>query len=423
MLANTISDSLSRSPPLMPIGWSTVSRRFFADLLIGLTSGGSLVLSEVARCLARLQRTEIRAVYKRLSRNLAKTDLAIPYQKCQRIALESLSANHIIAIDPGDLCKPAARRMEGLDWVSNGSKKHQATRGFFLLGAVAVDPTSTGKTPRPIALELYTASERTFVSENRLILSLIDTIEAVCRPKAFMPHLVIDRGGDRGVTLTRLVDQAIPFSIRLNKRTLIDEDSKLSCPIPQVELQRESLPHQGQLERRSSTGKRTPLKGRFSFRGVRCRLGKKVSSRSLWHVTFWSEDACEPIEILTSIPVRSPQQALEALARYLARWSVEEFYRFSKVGQGLEQVRTLRYWATKQLVMAAFLCASHRCTVSEIEREICIQKARPLRKRTKAFHNKLYAGRDGHHLWRLQEETAAHSGGHHPRTSCARVTH
>jgi hypothetical protein len=374
-----------------PRWWSPAARRFLIDICNGAIRAKSLVLSEGVRETAPANGEGVRAAYKRLDRNLGSVDLTFSTRCARQKAYEHLTPDHVVAIDPGDIAKPAARRMEGLGRVADGSNKHQITSGFFLLGAVAVNPSSVEKTPIPIALELFSAEDRTFVSENHLILSLVGEMAAACQRRGFLPHCVIDRGGDRGRLLGPFVAKHIPFTIRLNKRTLIDEETKAAIAIPQKSLRRNELPHTGQLARRSEAGKRSPMYVRFSYRCVRLRGVAGAEGAQLWHATFWEHKADEPIELITSKPIHSPRQALEALARYLSRWAVEEYFRFCKVSLGIEKVRTHRLWATKQLIQVAFLCSQLLASMHSWEREHCIVAACRIGKHKRRFCNDSYA--------------------------------
>ena len=99
----------------------------------------------------------------------------------------------VIAIDPGDIRKKYAKKMEFLGRVRDGSEK-EIGEGYPVCKAVATDIES--KKVIPLYCEAYSFLAEGVKSENSQLLKMIDTIFEHTGDRGI--H-AIDRGGDRGV--------------------------------------------------------------------------------------------------------------------------------------------------------------------------------------------------------------------------------
>ena len=98
----------------------------------------------------------------------------------------------VIAIDPGDIRKRHASKMEYLAKIHDGSE-HEIGEGYWLAKAVAADIEH--KKVIPLYLEAYSQEAKDFKSENDQLLRVIDAVGAHVGGKGIY---AIDRGGDRG---------------------------------------------------------------------------------------------------------------------------------------------------------------------------------------------------------------------------------
>lgn len=79
----------------------------------------------------------------------------------------------VIAIDPGDIRKRYASKMENLCKIRDGSEK-EITDDYWLCKAVAADIEH--KNVIPIYLEAYSQQAKDFRSENDQLFKVIDTV-------------------------------------------------------------------------------------------------------------------------------------------------------------------------------------------------------------------------------------------------------
>ena len=121
----------------------------------------------------------------------------------------------VIAIDPGDIRKKYARKMEFLGKVYDGSE-HEVGNGYHLCKIVAADIDSTRVIPLYCEAYAYAAVK----SENAELLNAIRVVQSHIGDKGI--H-AIDRGGDRGVIYRHYLSKDTPtrFVIRLKERDLI----------------------------------------------------------------------------------------------------------------------------------------------------------------------------------------------------------
>ena len=162
----------------------------------------------------------------RLSRNLDDEDFTDRINdEIMRLASSKVTDDMVIAIDPGDIRKRYARKMEFLGKVYDGSE-HEVGDGYPLCKAVAADIES--KKVIPLYCEAYSLLSEDARSENSQILKAIDTIFKHIGDKGI--H-AIDRGGDRGVIYKKYLEREKPtrFVIRLKERNLKHKGKEVSC--------------------------------------------------------------------------------------------------------------------------------------------------------------------------------------------------
>jgi hypothetical protein len=112
----------------------------------------------------------------------------------------------VIAIDPGDLRKKYAKKMEFLGKVRDGSE-NEIGEGYPLCKAVATDIESHKVIP--LYCEAYSLLADDVKSENSQLLKLIDTIFKHLEDRGI--H-AMDRGGDRGVLYKKYLGEKKPSS-------------------------------------------------------------------------------------------------------------------------------------------------------------------------------------------------------------------
>jgi len=146
-------------------------------------------------------------------------------EEIMRLAASKITEDMVIAIDPGDLRKKYARKMEFLGKVRDGSE-NEIGEGYPLCKAVATDIESHQVIP--LYCEAYSFLAEDVKSENAQLLKLIDTIFRHLEDRGI--H-AMDRGGDRGVLYKKYLGEkeAKRFVIRLANRDVMHQGRRRHC--------------------------------------------------------------------------------------------------------------------------------------------------------------------------------------------------
>ena len=104
----------------------------------------------------------------------------------------------LLVIDPSDITKPYAEKMENLAFVPDGDKG-RIGKGYWTINIIGVECGEPEITPMPMSL--WSQEADGFLSENDEILKAIDQVRRHTKEKGIW---VIDRAGDRRSLLVPL---------------------------------------------------------------------------------------------------------------------------------------------------------------------------------------------------------------------------
>jgi hypothetical protein len=314
----SLKGQLSKFSGIISKGFNKAKRRLIKEMLYGIQASKDVKLSNISRTLKEEQpliKTE-----DRLSRNLDDEDFtdSINEEIC-RLGAAKVTDDMVIAIDPGDIRKRYAKKMEFLGRVRDGSEK-EIGEGYPLCKAVATDIES--KKVIPLYCEAYSFLAEDVKSENNQLSKMIDLIFEHIGDRGI--H-AMDRGGDRGVLYKRYLGQekAKRFVIRLVDRDLIHQGRRRNCCDLAKAL---PTPYQTALivYEEGKEKKRT-----LHYNVISVKLPSY--SHKLYLVVV-KGFGMEPMMLLTSCLVRKYQK--ESIWRiveyYLARWKCDESYRYIK---------------------------------------------------------------------------------------------
>lgn len=338
--ATAIKAQLSKFSGIITKGLSKPKRRLVKEMIYGIQAAKDVKLSNITRALNEpipLIKTE-----DRLSRNLDDEEFTEEINKeiC-RLGSAKIAEDMVIAIDPGDIRKKYAEKMECLCTIHDGSA-HELGEGYWLAKAVAADLEH--KKVIPLYLEAYSHEAQGFKSENHQLFKVIDTVSARIGDKGIY---AIDRGGDRGKLYEKFLEKAKEkrFVIRLEKnRDLIHKGIRRNCYDMARAL---PCPHETVLIKYED-GKEE--KATVSYNALPVRLPGRDYPLFLVVVKGFGKD---PMMLLTSCPVNL--KVKEAMWRiveiYLTRWKCEESFRYIKQCYNLEDIRVRRYVSIRNLVV------------------------------------------------------------------------
>jgi hypothetical protein len=317
-------------------GLCKAAGRFVGEMVYGIQAAESVVLTEVGRTLNEdipLHKTQWR-----LSRNLQRPEL----EKTLQNNLLAMAAGHVgedtlLVIDPSDVSKKYAKKMEFLATVRDGSE-HDLAQGYWTLHVIGTELDSSRIVP--LFQRLYSAQAPTFVSENEEILGAVDAVMAHVGQRGLW---VMDRGGDRINLFGPLLERKARFLFRLvGNRDLIYNGQK--CLAKEV-AQGCQCRHAKPIVRIDEGKERTYIL-RFGFRRV--QLPGRSEPLYLLVIHGFGE---EPLMLLTTEPLKASFKCLWRMVRaYLKRWSIEETIRYVKTCYDLENVRVLNYQGLQNLL-------------------------------------------------------------------------
>lgn len=329
-------------------GLCIAAQRFVSEMVYGIQATESVLLTEVGRSLE--EPIALRKTQGRLSRNLMRPELeGIVQDNLLRMAAPRVAQDTLLVMDPSDLSKKYAKKMEYLATVRDGSAQDLA-KGYWtihVMGAEVGEDTLT-----PLYQRLWSAKAPDFESENEEILRAVDTVQA--HTGVGQGIWVMDRGGDRINLFGPMLERGARFLFRLRGdrhlvhqgQTLLARDLAQQCPCL----------HAKTISRIENGRERTYVL-RFGFRRV--RLPDRPELLCLFVVRGFGK---KPLMLLTTEPLTKSFQCLWWFVQaYIKRWSVEETIRYLKTCYDLENVRVLNYRGLQNLmplVLAVmFFCA------------------------------------------------------------------
>ncbi len=325
-------------------GLGQVASRFVEEMVFGLSASGSVRLAEIARALE--EEIALHATHKRLSRNLAGKNLEEEVgAKVLELGSRRIGADTLLIVDPSDITKKYAKKMEYLAEVRDGSEKALG-HGYWLCQVVGCEVGSNEITP--LAESLWSQKAPDFVSENAEVLSLVDRVRRAVGGRGI---LVYDRGGDRRRLLVPwtkdpscryLVRQRGDRSLLYKGKSRQELELAAICKTPYAETiikEKEGCEKVYQIH--------------YGFLPVRL---PEHPGRPLWFVVVKGFGQ-KPLMLLTTAPMRRDRKTVWwAVEAYLTRWRIEETIRFIKQSYDFEDVRVLTYRRLKNmatLVLAA----------------------------------------------------------------------
>jgi len=335
----TIKGQLSKFSGIIARDLSKAKQRLIREMLYGIQASKDIKLSSITRALNEpipLIKTE-----DRLSRNLDDEDFTeeINTQIC-RLGSAKVLDDMVIAIDPGDIRKRYAAKMECLCTIRDGSE-HELGKGYWLAKAVAADLEH--KTVIPLYLEAYSQEARDFKSENDQLFKVIDTVGARIGTKGIY---AIDRGGDRGKLYDKFLEKEKEkrFVIRLASRDLMHKGRRKDCLLLATAL---PCPHETVIITYAE-GKEKRMT--ISYNALAVKLPDKEYPLFFVVVKGFGK---QPMMLLTSCPVNLTvkENIWRIVEIYLTRWKCDESFRYIKQCYNLEDIRVRDYTSIRNMVV------------------------------------------------------------------------
>lgn len=325
LFADRISDGLSKP-----------EKKAVAELLFGILSGGSCLVTEVSRRLD--DPVKFKKVLDRLTRHLSKEDfgkrLQLNYlQKVRR----HIKKDTLICVDYTTIVKEYAQVQDNLCKVYDNQTKTVET-GFWQMEVCAID--SERKKYLPLYSRLYSQQDDKFTSENTETYTTLDILSKSLRKKGIY---VFDRGFDRNLIFKKLLELDVKFIVRLKKNRHLGYGKKGRRK--NVEKLAESVRCQvSEIVKFKRQGKIITAQMDYGSRQVKLPDFPDVT---LNLTVIKNKHGKVRAMFLTNLPGGSRKNLNKVVNGYFLRWSVEEVIRFRKQAFDLENIR-LRSWTRLQ---------------------------------------------------------------------------
>lgn len=310
--------------------------RFVEQMLYGIQAAQDVKLSCIGRTLEEtipLAKTE-----ERLSRNLDHEELELELQRqVAEMGNRYVHADTYVLVDPSDICKPYAEKMEYLATIHDGSRGELA-EGYWLCMIAAAE--LDGRRVVPLYQSLYSAEAPDFVSENHQILRGIDQVRRYAGPRGIY---VMDRGGDRMNLLVPFLDRGMRFIVRQrgDRHVLTRGQKRLLAAVaagcPRFWCTRVV---------RGVEGKKKAY--HLSFGYCKAQLPGRRETLYLVVVDGFGK---QPLMLLTNLELKHSYKSVwTVVGGYLTRWKIEETIRFWKQSYRVEDVRVLTYRRLRNMI-------------------------------------------------------------------------
>lgn len=305
--------------------------RFVGDMLYGIPAEKDVKLANIARALSRPCSMKKRE--DRLSRLLSTEGLADTLHRAiAREGARRVRGDTLVIVDPSDIQKPYARRMEHLAKVRDGSRGAVGDNlGYW--GCMAVACESGGRRPVPLHFRVWSAEAPGHVSENVEVESVLDTLTEHTRRRGIY---VYDRGGDNIEFYRYFARKGLDFIVRLKERHVRSWKRTYMCG----ELAWQCTMRYRDVVEFDSQGRKTQTTLEYGVVPVRL---PDLPDRLL-HMVVVRGFGKNPMMLLTSLARTTSRQDLwQVVEGYMTRWRVEETIRHVKQSYSLEDVRLMKY--------------------------------------------------------------------------------
>lgn len=334
----------------LSLGLGKVGSRFIEEMVFGISSSGSVRLTEVSRALE--EGISQHATHKRLSRNLGRQELSLTVsENMLKLGASRVKESTLLIVDPSDLQKKYARKMEYLCKVRDGSEG-SIGKGYWVCDVVGCEVGS--REIIPLAQELWSQKAPDFVSENAQLLSLVERVRQATGGRGV---IVFDRGGDRRRLLVPWTkDPGCRYLVRQRGDRYLLYRGK---PRDVSELGEICKTPYGCTIIKEKKEEEVTYFIHFGFLPVRL---PEYPKRPLYLVVVKGMGQ-KPLMLLTTEPMRRNRKVLWwAVEAYLTRWRVEDTIRFIKQSYNFEDIRVLTYTRLKNMAVLV-LAASYFAAV------------------------------------------------------------
>lgn len=338
-------------------------QKFFREMLYGILTSGSLMLTEIGR---RLEdgTSDLFYTVKRLSSNLKSEAFDRAAIEAQHLQIQGAKVkwDTLLVFDFSDASKPYGQAFEYLCTVRDGSKGTLGP-GFWLLHVLSV--AHSGRI-HPLLLRVFSQEDPNFKSEPYVLFEAVDAVFAATEGKGIFQQ---DRGGDNRRLLDKLLDDDRLFIIRQTGKRHVEvapdalkDDVEEDTP---VQVKTSQGTWQTHLVSDQANKMALPFQQRWHtpeglaalwYGFAKVRLPDRADILTLCVADLPGHQ--DRLMLLTNLTVRRACEALCVIQRYFLRWDIEDTIRFGKQELSWEGFRVRGFKAIQNIELLALLALS-----------------------------------------------------------------
>ena len=312
--------------------------KFIGQMLFGIQAAKSVLLTRIGHELR--EETTPKKTEERLCRNLGAATLGDRIHKAvMKEAARLVHRRTLIIVDPSDIQKPYARKMDYLARTWDGSRGEKG-EGLGYWGCMAIACENGGRRVVPLQFRVWSAKDPGHTGENDEIEKVVDSIRAETRQRGIY---VYDRGGDRIEFFFYFLKNGLDFIVRLIKtRRLVWKKHVMDV---ESVARICDTPYEAWVEF-NAYGEDEPTKISFGVIDVSLPENEErpEASGTELRLVVVKGFGKTPMMLLTTLAVVDARDAVwEVVQGYLTRWRVEETIRFVKQSYKVEEVRNLMF--------------------------------------------------------------------------------
>lgn len=328
-------------------GFSKPMKGYVRDMLFGISTGRSTMLSEIGRSLG--EEAELITTEMRLSRNLVNGNLDEEAMRERYLkAVAPFVQNAVIALDFSEIRKEYAEKQEWLCGIWDDTRKEKAY-GYWLLNIEAID--ATGK-HFPLWLEPFSQNAPNYKSQAAVV---ANGIRQVAERTGKNCVWVFDRGFDGGNYIEILESFGLTYCIRQTGRRKVFADNGQPALTAEI-AERIETPHVGKW-RVVEKGREFPVL--FHYGSARITFPSDGKTRQLIVVRIAKH--AKPLMLLTNSMAHSVAAIEKIAIAYFKRWGIEEGTRLVKQIFDLENVRAMSFAGIRRIVLFSYLAYGFLC--------------------------------------------------------------
>ena len=341
LLSNRFKAQVNKFSGNLSNGLSKTKGRFFKEMLYGIQASKDVKLSNISRALQEdiaLIKTE-----NRLSRNLDDEDYTKHINdEILRFGKRHVTADMVIGIDPGDINKPYAKKMEYLCNIYDADKKVNA-RGYHLCQVTAANLEHNKVVP--LYCEAYSTED---LQRSNATEKIINTINTVVEKIGLIGTWAIDRQGDNEKIISHFLDKELKFVTRLKLNRYLHHSYNRVSQVAAERLVRHV--------KQKYQNKIIKIEDGIEFEKIVTYSSIVIGFPNIpdkWFNAVIVEGFAEkPMVLVTNLGIEeeNPFSIWRVVEAYLTRWKCDECFRYIKQSYNTEDVRVRNYKSIRNMI-------------------------------------------------------------------------